>query len=67
MTKWMHLSRMHMSMLVKGPTVQASCSYAFYRLLPMIYNLNQQHTIMEVQGLYSRSSVGGGGGGGKGL
>jgi hypothetical protein len=45
----MHLPRMHMSMLVKGPAVQTSCSNTFYRLLPMIYNSNQQHTIMEVQ------------------
>ncbi len=42
---------MHMSMLVKGPAVQTICSNTFYRLLPMIVNSNQQHTIMEVQGL----------------
>ncbi len=60
----MHLSRMHMSMLVKGPAVKTSCSYTFYRLLPMIYNSNQQYTITEVQGLYEHS--GGGGGGGEG-
>ena len=42
---------MHMSMLVKSPAVQTSCSNTFYRLLPMTYNSNQQHTIVEVQGL----------------
>ena len=29
---------MHMSMLVKGPAVQTSCSKTLYRLLPMIYD-----------------------------
>jgi hypothetical protein len=53
---------MHMSMLVKGPAVQTSCSNTFYRLLPMIYNSKQQHTIMEVQGLYEQWGGGEGGG-----
>jgi hypothetical protein len=49
-----------MAMLVKSPAVQTSSSNTFYRLLPMIYNSNQQHTIMEVQGLYEQWEGGGG-------
>jgi hypothetical protein len=51
---------MHMSMLVKGPEVQTSCSNTFYRLLPMIYNSNH-HTQLWRYRVY-RSSGGGGGG-----
>jgi hypothetical protein len=50
---------MHMSMLVKGPAVQTSCSNTFYRLLPMIYNSNQQHTITGT-GLIGAMEGGGG-------
>ncbi len=46
---------------IKGPAVQTSYSNTFYRPLPMIYNSNQQHTIMEVQGLWDQWWGGGGG------
>jgi hypothetical protein len=51
---------MHMSMMVKGPAVQTSCYNTFYRLLPMIYNSNQQLIIIAVQGLFIGAVVGGG-------
>ncbi len=38
----------------------SSTDNTFYRLLPMIYNSNQQHTIMEVHGFYKSSGGGGG-------
>jgi hypothetical protein len=52
-----------MSMVVKNPAVHILASWfiTLNGLLPMIYNSNQQRTIMEGQGL--KEQLGGGGGG----
>ena len=59
--------KMHMSMMVKGPAVQTSCSNTFYRLLPVVYCIIRTSSTQLWRYRVYRSSGGGWGGGGGAL